>query len=85
MASPRQRYSVYRDNELLASDLPSLLAIMQFVRNDARREHAEGRPARYLITGSLGLRRSGSHSKGRMVWDGQTPGPYPAPARIFRP
>jgi len=83
MNSPRQTYSIYRDNDLVASDLPSLPSIMRFVRNDARREHAQGRPARYVITGSLGFRRTGSHSKGRMVWDSPTPGPdaaLPAPS-----
>jgi hypothetical protein len=85
MNSPRQKYSIYRDNDLVASDFPSLLPIMKFIRNDARREHAQGRPACYLITGSLGFRRTGSHSKGRMVWDGQMPDPYAAPSRAFRP
>ncbi len=78
MNSPRQKYSIYRDNDLVASDLPSLPSIMTFVRNDARREHAQGRPARYVIIGSLGFRRTGSHSKGRMVWDSETPGPCAA-------
>ena len=85
ISSARQRYSIYRDNDLIASDWPSLPAIMKFVRNDARREHAEGRPARYLITGSLGFRRAGSHLKGRVVWDGTTPGPHTAPAGGWRP
>jgi len=87
MNSPRQTYSIYRDNDLVASDLPSLPSIMRFVRNDARREHAQGRPARYVITGSLGFRRTGSHSKGRMVWDSQTSGLYialPAPSGLER-
>jgi hypothetical protein len=43
---------------------------MKFVRNDALKEHSQGRPAHYMITGSLGFRRTGSHSKGRVVWDG---------------
>jgi hypothetical protein len=68
---PRQRYAIYRDNDLIASDLPSLPAILRFVRNDARREQAQGRPARYLITGSHGFRRAGNHSNGRMIWEGQ--------------
>ena len=85
MHNPRQTYSIYRDNDLVASDQPSLLSIMKFVRNDARREHAEGRPARYRITGSLGFMRTGSHLRGRMVWDAQTPGPPTAPLRAFQP
>lgn len=87
MNNPGQTYSIYRDNDLVASDLPSLPSIMKFVRNDARREHAQGRPARYVITGSLGFKRAGSHSKGRMVWDSQTPGPdapLPAPSGLER-
>ena len=47
----RQKYSIYRDNDLVAADLPSLPSILKFVRNDARREHAQGRPAGYVITG----------------------------------
>lgn len=70
MNDTRQTYSIYRDNDLMASDLPSLISIMRFVRNDARREHAHGRPASYLITGSLGFKRQGSHLKGRVVWNG---------------
>jgi len=65
----RQKYSIYRDNDLVAADLPSLPSILKFVRNDARREHAQGRPAGYVITGSLGFKRVGSHLKGRMVWN----------------
>jgi len=70
MNDTRQTYSIYRDNDLVAADLPSLISIMKYVRNDARREHAQGRPACYLITGSLGYKRQGSHLKGRMVWNG---------------
>ncbi|MGA3269091.1 MAG: hypothetical protein ABSE16_20035 [Verrucomicrobiota bacterium] len=70
MNDTKQTYSIYRDNDLVAADLPSLPVIMKFVRNDARREHAHGRPACYLITGSLGFKRQGSHSNGRVVWDG---------------
>jgi len=70
MNGPRQRYSIYRDNDLIASDLLSLLSILNYVRNDARREHSQGRPACYVITGSLGFKRRGSHLKGRMVWYG---------------
>ena len=69
MSNSKQRYSIYRDNDLVASDLLSLPAILKYIRNDARNEHAHGRPACYLITGSLGFKRTGSHWKGRMVWD----------------
>lgn len=68
MKCPRQTYSIYRDNDLIASDLPSLPSIMKFVRNDAQREHSQERPACYLITGTLGFKRTGSHLKGRVVW-----------------
>ncbi len=70
MSSSKQKYSIYRDNDLIASDLLSLPSIMKFVRNDALKEHSQGRPARYMITGSLGFKRTGSHLKGRVVWDG---------------
>jgi hypothetical protein len=69
MNTPRQKYSIYRDNDLVASDL-SLPSILKFVKNDARREHSQGRPAFYLITGTHGFKRAGSHLKGRVVWDG---------------
>jgi len=64
----KQTYSIYRDNDLIASDLLSLPAIIKFVRNDALKEHSQGRPAAYLITGSLGFKRAGSHLRGRVVW-----------------
>jgi hypothetical protein len=70
MSRPRQTYSVYRDNDLIASDLLSLPSIMKFVRYDALREHSQERPACYRISGSLGFKRMGSHLKGRMIWDG---------------
>jgi hypothetical protein len=69
MSSSKQTYSIYRDNDLIAADLLSLPSIIKYVRNDARREHSQGRPARYKIDGSLGFKRSGSHVKGRVVWD----------------
>ena len=70
MNSSKQKYSIYRDNDLIASDLLSLPSIMKFVRNDALKEHSQGRPAHYMITGSLGFKRTGSHLRGRVVWDG---------------
>jgi hypothetical protein len=70
MNNPKQKYTIYRDNDLIASDLRSLPSIMKFVRNDALKEHSQGRPAFYMISGSLGFKRAGSHLKGRMVWDG---------------
>lgn len=65
----RQKYAVYRDNALIASEVHSLAALDSFVRNDARREHAHGRPASYLVTGSSGFQRKGTHYKGRLRWD----------------
>jgi hypothetical protein len=65
----KQTYSIFRDNDLIASDLLSLPSIIKFVRNDALKEHSQGRPASYLITGSLGFKRSGSHLRGRVVWE----------------
>jgi hypothetical protein len=70
MNNPKQKYTVYRDNDLIASDLLSLPSIMKFVRNDALKEHSQGRPAVYMITGSLGFKRAGGHTKGRVIWDG---------------
>ena len=70
MNNPKQKYTIYRDNDLIASDLQSLPSIMKFVRNDALKEQSQGRPACYMITGSLGFKRTGGHLKGRVVWDG---------------
>jgi hypothetical protein len=70
MNNPKQKYTIYRDNDLIASDLLSLPSIVKFVRNDALKEHSQGRPAFYMISGSLGFKRAGSHLKGRVVWDG---------------
>jgi hypothetical protein len=70
MNIPKQTYAIYRDNDLVAADLLSLPSIMKFVRNDALKEHSQGRPAFYRITGSLGFKRAGGHLKGRVVWDG---------------
>ncbi len=69
MKGIKQKYSIYRDNDLLAADLLSLPAILKFIRNDARMEHAQGRPARYVITGSHGFKREGNHLRGRVVWE----------------
>ena len=70
MNIPKQTYAIYRDNDLVAADLLSLPSIMKFVRNDALKEHSQGRPAFYRITCSLGFKRAGGHLKGRVVWDG---------------
>jgi hypothetical protein len=69
MNGSKQKYAIYRDNDLVASDLPSLPSILKYIKNDARREYSQGRSACYLITGSRGFKRTGSHWKGRMVWD----------------
>ncbi len=79
----KQKYSIYRDNDLIASDLQSLPSIMKFVRNDALKEHSQGRPACYMITGSLGFKRTGSHLKGRVVWDGEFSNPGMARPRTY--
>lgn len=65
----KQKYAIYRDNELIGTDVSSLAAIGAFAKKDARREHAEGRAAHYRITGSLGFQRLGSHFRGRVRWD----------------
>jgi len=85
MNSSKQKYSIYRDNDLIASDLLSLPSIMKFVRNDALKEHSQGRPAFYMITGSLGFKRTGSHLKGRVVWDGIFSDPGMAQRHSCRP
>jgi hypothetical protein len=67
--STRQKYAVYRDDQLIASEVHSLAALDMFVRKDARLEHADGRAANYLVIGSFGFKRSGTHYKGRVRWD----------------
>ena len=69
MITPKQTYAIYRDDELMVADVPSLAAVGAFAKKDARREHAQGRPASYRITGSLGYQCAGSHYKGRMQWE----------------
>lgn len=69
MQTTRQKYAIYRDEELIASEIPSLAATGSFARKDARSEHAQGRPASYRITGSLGFTNTGSHYKGRLRWE----------------
>lgn len=71
MNTTKQKYAIYRDDELIASEVPSLAATGLVARDDARREHAHGRPASYRITGSLGFQCRGSHFKGRMRWEGK--------------
>jgi hypothetical protein len=65
----KQKYAIYRDDELIVSEITSLAASGIFASKDARREHDQGRPARYTITGSLGFSRRGSHFKGRLRWE----------------
>jgi hypothetical protein len=45
MNDPRQKYSIYRDNDLVASDLPSLISIMKFGSLGFKRQgsHLKGR------------------------------------------
>lgn len=69
MSTLKQRYALYRDNTLIAADLPYLAAIEKFARADARREHAQERSACYVITGLSGFKRVGSHFKGRIHWE----------------
>ncbi len=69
MQTTRQKYAIYRDDELIASEIPSLSATGRFVRKDARSEHAQGRTAKYRIAGSLGFKSTGSHYKGRLRWE----------------
>ncbi len=70
MEPGRQKYAVYRDNELIATGISSLAATNILVRKDAKMEFAQGRPAKYLITGSAGFNCTGAHCKGRVVWEG---------------
>jgi hypothetical protein len=72
MSTTKQRYAVYRDDTLIAADLTDLAAIKKFAREDARREYSQARPACYVITGSSGFKRVGSHSKGTIRWVDQS-------------
>jgi len=69
MSATKQKYALYRDNELIATEVPSLAATGLVAKNDARKEYAHGRPASYTVTGSLGFRGKGCHYKGRLRWD----------------
>lgn len=72
MSTTRQKYSLYRDDTLIASDLPYLAAIVKFAREDARREYSQARPACYIITGLSGFKRVGIHHKGTIRWEDQS-------------
>lgn len=72
MNTRKQRYALYRDDTLIASDLPYLAAIEKYAREDARREHAQERPACYVITGLSGFRRLGNHFNGMIRWEDQS-------------
>lgn len=69
MSTTKQKYALYRDNTLIASDLPYLAVIEKYARADARREHAQERPACYVITGLSGFKRVGTHCKGMIRWE----------------
>ena len=72
MSITSQRYALYRDDTLIASDLPFLPVILKFAREDARREYSQERPACYVITGLSGFKRVGSHIRGRIHWEDQS-------------
>jgi hypothetical protein len=72
MSRTKQRYALRRDDTLIAADLPDLAAIKKFAREDARREYSQARPACYVITGSSGFKRVGSHCKGTIRWEDQS-------------
>ena len=72
MSTTKQSYAIYRDDTLIAAGLSHLGAIEKFVREDARREHSQKRPASYMITGLSGFKRVGSHFKGRILWEDQS-------------
>lgn len=72
MSTPKQSYSLYRDNTLIASPRPNLGALEKFAREDARREYSAKRPACYVITGWSGFKRVGHHSKGTIHWEDQS-------------
>jgi len=78
MATPKQKYAIYRDNDLIASDMLSLDVINKYVKKDARNEIAHGRTALYVIVGSLGLKRTAQHFRGKLRWEsGFSTQPHP--------
>ena len=69
MNTLKQKYSIYRDGTLIASEVSSLSLTGSAARKDARREHAQGRTASYTISGSLGFKCRGAHIKGKLRWE----------------
>jgi hypothetical protein len=65
----RQTYSGHRDDQLIASNYPSLNEIKKFIRNDARNEHWAGRTATYRVTGTLGFRCMGLMTNAMVRWE----------------
>lgn len=68
IAKAKQTYSIYRDEQLIASSCVSLTRATRYVRKDALDERSAERFPVYTIMGTLGLKWSVVHEKGNMRW-----------------
>ena len=69
MATAKQTYSIYRDEQLIASNCDSLLRASKFARKDALDERSADRFPVYTISGTLGFKHTGTYRKGSLRWD----------------
>ena len=75
MGTPKQTHTIYRDDDLIVSGLLSMSEIEKFVKQDARKENAQGRLAVYTVVGPLGLKRTGGLRRGKMYWESGSSNP----------
>ena len=66
MAKGKQTYSIYKDEQLIASNCALLTRATKFVRKDALDERSADRFPVYTIMGTLGLKWSVVYEKGKM-------------------
>jgi hypothetical protein len=69
MAKEKQTYSIYRDEQLVASNYNSLTRASKYVRQDALDERSADRFPVYTILGTSGPKWSVVYQKGNMRWE----------------
>lgn len=67
MANGKQTYSIYRDDQLIASGCDSLNRATDFVRKVALDERSAERFPVYTINGTSGFKWSAAYQKGGML------------------
>ena len=69
MAKEKQTYSIYKDEQLIASNCASMTRVSKFIRKDALDERSADRFPVYTISGTLGFKHTGTYRKGSLRWD----------------